>query len=61
MEVRNLTRQELAEALNISEVTIMSSFKRTQIAFEKRGILISKKGRGDSAEYTLEYVNKKEE
>lgn len=56
-----MTRQELAEALNISEVTIMSSFKRTQIAFEKRGIIISKKGRGDSAEYTLEYINKKEE
>ena len=55
-----MTKQELAEELNISEKTIECSFPRTQRNFLKRGIFIRKKGRGDEASYSIERIDKEE-
>jgi transcriptional antiterminator len=53
-----MTLKELAQELNLSEVTLATSFPRTQKAFLKRGILIKKHGRGENASYTIEKIEK---
>ena len=55
-----MTIEELAEYLNISINTLKYSFPRTQKNFLKRGIYIKKRGRGESATYTIEYVNRED-
>lgn len=56
-----MTIQELAEFLNVSINTLRYSFPRTQKNFLKRGILIKKRGRGESALYSVEYITEREE
>ena len=50
-----MTLSELAEELNLSEATLIYSFPRTKKNFAKRGIILTKKGRGETAEYFLDY------
>jgi len=54
-----MTLSELAETLNLSEVTLIYAFPRTKKTFERRGIIITKKGRGKDAEYFLETQEEK--
>lgn len=56
-----MTIQELADYLNISVNTLRCSFPRTQKNFLKRGIRIKKRGRGEGANYTVEYVTDRED
>lgn len=56
-----MTIKELAELLNISINTLRYSFPRTQKNFLKRGVIIKKRGRGESAIYTVEYVTDRED
>ena len=55
-----MTLSELAEELNLSEATLIYSFPRTKKNFAKRGIILTKKGRGETAEYFLDYEEQKE-
>ena len=55
-----MTLSELAEELNLSEATLIYSFPRTKKNFAKRGIILAKKGRGETAEYFLDYEEQKE-
>ena len=56
-----MTIKELAELLNISINTLRYSFPRTQKNFLKRGVIIKKRGRGESAIYTVKYVTDRED
>ena len=53
-----MTLEELAQILGKSEITLISSFKRTQENLKKKGILITKIGRGKNADYQILYIKK---
>lgn len=53
-----MTLSELAQMLGKSEITLISSFKRTQENLKKKGILITKIGRGKNADYQILYIKK---
>lgn len=50
-----MTLQELCQMTGKSENTLKNSFNRTKDNLAKKGILISKIGRGENTEYFLEY------
>ena len=50
----------MSKELNLSEATLIYSFPRTKKNFAKRGIILTKKGRGETAEYFLDYEEQKE-
>lgn len=50
-----MTLQELCQMTGKSENTLKNSFNRTKENLAKKGIFISKIGRGENAEYFLEY------
>ena len=47
--------KEVSEALGIAESTLKTHYKRTAESLLKKGIILNKKGRGISADYTIEY------
>ena len=48
-----MTRQELCEQYNIAESTVKTSFKQVQKRFDKKGLILTKQGRGDKADYIV--------
>lgn len=50
-----MTLKEVSALLGISEFTLRKNFVRTQINLQKKGILLTKWGRGKNAEYEIEY------
>ena len=50
-----MTLQELCQITGKSENTLKNSFNRTKENLAKKGIFISKIGRGENTEYFLEY------
>lgn len=50
-----MTLQELCQTIGKSENTLKNSFNRTKENLAKKGIFISKIGRGEDTEYFLEY------
>lgn len=50
-----MTLQELCQMIGKSENTLKNSFNRTKENLAKKGIFISKIGRGEGTEYFLEY------
>ena len=49
-----MTLQEVCKKLNLSEATIQHSFVRTQKNLAKKGIKLTRKGRGENAVYKIE-------
>ena len=45
--------KEVCEKLNLSETTLITSFKRTQANLAKRDIILIKKGYGKKAIYEI--------
>ena len=54
-----MTLQEVCKFLGKSETTLITSFNRTQENLAKKGILLTKKGRGKKAIYNIEYKEEK--
>lgn len=53
-----MTLKELSELIGKSENTIKTQFKRTAAQLlEKKGIILTKQGRGDKVEYFVEYTD----
>lgn len=53
-----MTLKELSELIGKSENTIKTQFKRTAAQLlEKKGIILTKQGRGDNVEYFVEYTD----
>ena len=52
-----MTLQEVCKILGKSEITIISSFKRTQENLQKKGIYLTKTGKGKNADYQIAYEN----
>jgi hypothetical protein len=50
-----MTLKEVARQLGKSEKTIYYNFPRTQEALRKKGIILSRWGRGKDVEYEIEY------
>ena len=50
-----MTVTELAFMLGKNESTLLRNFSRTQKNLEKKGIIITKWGKGKNAEYEIEY------
>lgn len=50
-----MTLQELCKKINRSQNTLKRSFNRTVDVFKKKGILITKTGIGDKADYQITY------
>lgn len=48
-----MTRKELCEQYNISESSVKTSFTKVQKSFDKKGLILTKQGRGDKAIYTV--------
>ena len=53
-----LNLQETCQRLRLSESTLREAFPRTVRTLEKQGIKLTKVGRGQNEDYTIEYVNK---
>lgn len=53
--------EELAQILGREKVTLGRNFPRTQQALAKKGIIITKWGWGEDAEYEIEYEEREEE
>lgn len=51
-----MTIKEAAALLGLSEITLSRNFLRTQESLKKKGILIMREGRGQKADYTIEYL-----
>lgn len=47
--------QEVCKLLGKSELTLTTSFKRTQENLLKKGIILIKKGRGKKATYDIQH------
>lgn len=54
-----MTLQEVCKILGKSETTLITSFGRTQENLAKKGIILTKEGRGKKATYTIEYKEDK--
>lgn len=50
-----MTLQEAALQLGKSEKTLLKNFPRTKEALKKRGIILTKWGKGKDTEYEIEY------
>ena len=50
-----MTLKEAAQQLGVSENTLYKNFKRTQETLEKYGIVVTRWGRGKTADYQIEY------
>lgn len=50
-----MTLTEVCRILGKSEITLITSFKRTQENLAKKGIILTKQGRGKQAIYNIEY------
>ena len=50
-----MTLEEVAMRLGKSEVTLRTKFKRTQENLKKKGIILTKTGYGDKADYQIIY------
>lgn len=50
-----MTLKEVAMHLGKSEVTLRTKFKRTQENLKKKGIILTKTGYGDKADYQIIY------
>ena len=50
-----MTLKEAAPILGLSELTLDWHFPRTQETLRKKGIILSKWGRGKKAEFEIEY------
>lgn len=50
-----MTLQEVCKILGKSETTLISAFNRTQQNLKKKGIILTKKGQGKNADYTITY------
>ena len=50
-----MTLQEVCKILGKSETTLITSFGRTQENLAKKGIILTKKGRGKKAIYNIKY------
>ena len=48
-----MTRKELCEQYNIAESSVKASFKKVQNSFDKKGLILIKQGRGESADYVV--------
>lgn len=55
-----MTLHEVCKILGRSEHTLITSFNRTKINLEKKGIILIKEGRGKNAQYYIEYKEDKE-
>ena len=51
-----MTLEEISGALKIDSTTIKNQFQRTSARLYKKGILLTKEGRGASAIYNYEYI-----
>lgn len=51
-----MSLQECANTLGIAEATLKYSLKRTQDNFRKRGLIITKTGHGNKAQYDIKRV-----
>lgn len=56
-----MTLKEAAQQLGKSENTIYKNFKRTQETLEKYGIILTRWGRGKTADYQIEYEEMEED
>lgn len=50
-----MTLNEVCKILGKSEITLTTSFKRTQQNLLKKGIILIKEGQGKKANYTIKY------
>ena len=48
-----MTRKELCEQYNVSESSVKTSFAKVQKSFDKKGLILTKQGRGDKTDYTV--------
>ena len=55
-----MTLQEVCRILGKSETTLITSFNRTQENLAKKGIILTKEGRGKKAIYNIKYKEEKE-
>ena len=53
-----MTLNEVSEKLGLSENTIRLHFPRTKSTLLKKGIVLTKEGRGDKAVYKIDYLYK---
>ena len=51
-----MTLQEVSIRLGKSETTIRDQFPRTKVNLAKKGIILTKEGKGEHAEYFIEYL-----
>ena len=56
-----MTLEELAQTLGREKITLDKNFPRTQQALAKKGIIVTKWGWGNNAEYEIEYEEREEE
>lgn len=50
-----MTLSDLCEILCKSESTLRNQFPRTQEAYAKKGVIITREGKGDDADYTVTF------
>ena len=50
-----MTLQEICKILGKSESTLINAFYRTQQNLAKKGIILTKTGRGKNANYSIKY------
>lgn len=50
-----MTAKEVAFQLGIKEYTLINQFSRTQETLKKKGIIITRWGRGKNADFEIEY------
>lgn len=55
-----MTLDECAYELRISPKTLLRNFNRTHDNFKKKGVILTKWGRGKKTEYHIEYMDKEE-
>ena len=55
-----MTLEEVSKELSLSPNTIKGHFKRTQDTLLKKGILLTKEGRGKETVYQVEHIYKKD-
>ena len=56
-----MTLAEVCKILGRSEKTITQQFNRTQERLLKKGIVLTRTGRGESADYQISYVQDEKE
>lgn len=56
-----MTLDEVAQLLGKEKSTIYYNLSRTQKTLAKKGIILTRWGRGEDAEYEIEYEEREEE